>query len=76
MTLLWELRKRKFYRNIKWAIWPFKYPIFLNVPLPKKETKAEEDHPDRPSKDGPLLTSVIRHTSCPDHSVTYIVCKL
>ena len=50
--------------------------VFLNVPLPTKEKKAEEDNPDRPLKVGPLLTSVIRHTSCPDHSVTYIVCKL
>ena len=42
----------------------------------KKEVKTEEESADCPSENVSLLTSVIRHTSCPEHSVTYIVCRL
>ena len=42
----------------------------------ENEVKAEEEDPYSPSKNGSLLTSVIRHTSCPEHSVTYVVCRL
>ena len=42
----------------------------------KNEMKEEKENTDCPSENGSLLTSVIRHTSCPEHSVTYIVCKL
>ena len=41
----------------------------------KNEIKEEKENADCPSENGSLLTSVIRHTSCPEHSVTYVVCK-